>query len=167
MYKKVSKIGYVVVVLLALAAFISACSSGAKTVQGGSPSEVPGETVEEVKPSNPGGPGDAINLTGDVTRGSAIFVQRCKECHGDEGKVGIANPGSSDGSIPSLNPIDPGLVSSDLKVFATNIDLFIEHGSTPEGSNPAKIMTAFGDQKIMTAQEIADVIAYVISLNTK
>ena len=163
MYKKITKIGFFVVVLLVMAALISAC--GTKATQ--APASEGGETVEEVKPSNPGGPGEAVNLTGNATTGAAVFKKYCEECHGPEGKVGIANPVSDDGSVPTLNPIDPGLVSADLKVFATNIDLFIEHGSSPEGSNAAKVMTAFGDEKKMTAQEIADVIAYVISLNTK
>jgi mono/diheme cytochrome c family protein len=57
------------------------------------------------------------------------------------------------------------MVNADPKVFATNIDLFIEHGSTPEGDNPAKTMKALGDEKKLTPQQIADVIAYVISLN--
>jgi len=64
-----------------------------------------------------------------------------------------------------LNPIDSTMVSSDNKTFATNIDFFVEHGSTPEGTNVAKVMTAFGDEGKLTPQQIADVIAYVISLN--
>ena len=46
-----------------------------------------------------------------------------------------------------------------------NVDLFLEHGSRPEGDAPAKVMPAWGDQGILTPQQIADVIAYVISLN--
>ncbi|HEX9018228.1 MAG TPA: hypothetical protein VF806_03525, partial [Anaerolineaceae bacterium] len=61
-------------------------------------------------------------------------------------------------------------VNTDAKVFAQNIDLFVEHGSTPEakqGATPAQSMVAFGDNKTLAPQEIADVIAYVISLNKK
>jgi mono/diheme cytochrome c family protein len=43
--------------------------------------------------------------------------------------------------------------------------LFIEHGSTPEGDNPAKSMPAWGDNNTLTPQQIADVIAYIMSLN--
>ena len=89
------------------------------------------------------------------------------QCHGDLGKGGVANPGSDDGTVPPLNPIDDALVNSDAKVFAQNIDLFVEHGSTPSGSAPTLKMTPFGDQKTLDAQQIADVIAYVISLNKK
>jgi mono/diheme cytochrome c family protein len=157
MVPRFRKLIVVSMMLLLVFTFLAAC--GAKAT--------PTPAVEIPKPSNPGGPGDAINLTGDATAGAQIFVDKCQECHGAEGKVGIANPGSTDGTVPSLNPIDEGLVSADYKTFATNIDLFIEHGSTPEGDNPAKLMTAFGDKKELTAQQIADVIAYVISLNKK
>jgi mono/diheme cytochrome c family protein len=123
------------------------------------------ESEEVARPSNAGGPGEAVNLTGDATQGADIFTANCLRCHGDQGKGGIPNPGSTDGTIPPLNPIDSSMVSTDYKTFATNIDLFIEHGSTPEGTNPAFNMLAFGDQKTLTPQQIADVIAYVISLN--
>ncbi len=122
-------------------------------------------TEEVAEPSNPGGPGQAINLTGNATQGAAVFTANCTRCHGDQGKGGIPNPGSTDGTVPPLNPIDPSLVNTDDKTFATNLDLFIEHGSTPEGTNPTFSMVPFGDQKLLTPQQIADVIAYVISLN--
>ena len=120
---------------------------------------------EIARPSNPGGPGDAMNLTGDATSGAQIFQTNCVPCHGPEGKQGVPNPGSDDGSVPPLNPIDPTMVSSDYKTFAYNIDLFVQHGSTPAGTNPAISMPAWGDQNALTQQQIADVIAYVISLN--
>jgi len=142
-------------IALILVLVLAACSSG----QSSSDSEkVP-------KPSNPGGTGPALGLTGDATRGAEIFKANCVVCHGDEGKAPVANPGSTDGTVPSLNPIDEALVSSDVKTFAANIDLFLEHGSTPEGSSPALKMLAFGDTKTLAPQDIADVIAYVISLN--
>ena len=119
------------------------------------------------KPSNAGGTGPAVNLTGDATKGADVFKTNCVQCHGDLGKGGVANPGSDDGTVPPLNPIDDALVNSDAKVFAQNIDLFVEHGSTPAGSAPTLKMTPFGDQKTLDAQQIADVIAYVISLNKK
>jgi mono/diheme cytochrome c family protein len=118
-----------------------------------------------VRPSNAGGPGAAVKLTGDAKAGADVFVANCKKCHGDQGKGGVSNPGSSDGTVPPLNPIDSTLVSSDPVVYATNLDLFIEHGSTPAGDKPQQLMPAWGDQKKLTDQQIADVIAYVISLN--
>jgi mono/diheme cytochrome c family protein len=50
-------------------------------------------------------------------------------------------------------------------VFARTLDLFIEHGSTPEGPNPKDVMAAWGDDGKLTPQQIADVIAYIVSLN--
>jgi mono/diheme cytochrome c family protein len=123
------------------------------------------EPVEIARPSNPGGPGDAVNLKGDVAVGEQIFVARCSVCHGDQGKAGIPNPGSDDGTVPVLNPIDSTLVSPDYATFATNVDLFIQHGSVPAGSFPAIQMPAWGDQNLLSQQDIANLIAYVISLN--
>jgi mono/diheme cytochrome c family protein len=122
---------------------------------------------EIARPSNPGGPGDAVNLTGDATSGAQVFQTNCVPCHGPEGTQGVPNPGTDDGSVPTLNPIDPTMVSADNKTFAYNIDLFVQHGSTPAGPNPSISMPAWGDQGALTQQQIADVIAYVMSLNKK
>jgi mono/diheme cytochrome c family protein len=117
------------------------------------------------RPTNPGGPGPALSLTGNASSGAQIFAANCQVCHGSEGKGGNPNPGSTDGTIPPLNPIDPLLKDPDPKVFATNIDLFIEHGSTPDGPSPTFSMPAWGDKQLLMPQQIADVIAYVLSLN--
>ena len=148
----------------------SASVAGATSVSAGvaatAPSEpTSGTTVEIARPSNPGGPGAAATMTGDPKTGAVIFAANCKECHGDEGKVGVSNPGSTDGTVPTLKPIDETLVSKDPKVFAYNLDLFIQHGSTPEGKNPTLKMAAWGDDGKLTQQQIADVIAYIMSLN--
>jgi mono/diheme cytochrome c family protein len=140
-----------------------ACGSKPQTAQAPakpSPTEV-------TRPSNPGGAGEAVTLIGDPKKGADIFSTSCIKCHNAEGKGGIPNPGSADGTVPPLNPIDPTLYSKDYKTFAENIDLFIQHGSTPEGKNPAIKMPAVGEQKLLTQQQIADVIAYIISLNKK
>jgi cytochrome c len=121
--------------------------------------------VDAAKPSNTGGTGKALSLTGDVKNGEKVFADKCAVCHGDQGKGGVDNPGSDDTTIPALNPIDETIANKDPKVFAANLDLFIEHGSTPEGDNPTKVMLPFGDTQILQPQEIADVIAYVISVN--
>ena len=120
---------------------------------------------DAARPSNAGGPGPALNLTGDATAGKAVYEANCVKCHAAEGKGGIANPGSDDGTVPPLNPVDSTLVSKDYKVFAYNLDLFIEHGSTPSGPAPVLSMPNWGDSGKLVPQQIADVIAYVISLN--
>ncbi len=125
----------------------------------------PAAAEEIARPSNPGGPGAAATMKGDAQAGAKLFAVNCTPCHGAEGKGGVPNPGSADGSVPLLNPIDPTLVSKDPKVFAANLDLFLQHGSTPEGNHPAITMPAWGADKMLTQQQIADLIAYVMSLN--
>lgn len=148
---------WVLLVLTALLVLASACSS--------SPTATP--DADSAKPSNPGGTGKALTLTGNAQNGAKIFNDRCAECHGPEGKGGVENPGSNDGTVPALNPVDETIANADPKVFAANLDLFIEHGSKPEGDNPQKQMVGFGDNGILQPQDIADVIAYIISLNKK
>jgi mono/diheme cytochrome c family protein len=122
--------------------------------------------IDEVpEPSNPGLPGSAVGLSGDPVSGETLFKTNCATCHGDAGKGGVANPGSNDETVPSLNPIDPLLKDPNYNVFAKNIDLFIQHGSVPEGPNPFRTMPGWGDHNAITQQQIADVIAYIISLN--
>lgn len=126
----------------------------------------PTESLKDIaRPSVGGGPGQAVELTGDAVSGAKLFVQYCEACHGQEGKGGVLNPGTDDGVVPSLNPIDDTIPNPDLKTYATNVDLFLQHGSRPEGDAPAKIMPAWGDQGVLTQQQIADLIAYIISLN--
>jgi mono/diheme cytochrome c family protein len=120
---------------------------------------------EPARPSFPGGPGAAASMSGDVAQGRAQFGLYCAVCHGPEGVQGIPNPGSDDGSVPPLNPIDPTLVNSNAKTFAANVDLFIQHGSIPEGSSPLILMPSFGDHDMLTQQQIANLIAFVMSLN--
>ena len=122
-------------------------------------------TDEVPEPSNEGLPGAAIGLTGDATSGAALFKTNCASCHGQAGIGGVPNPGSTDETVPPLNPIDPLLKDPDPKVFASNIDLYIQHGSVPEGPSPFRNMPGWGDKNAITQQQIADVIAYVISLN--
>ncbi|MCL4486963.1 MAG: c-type cytochrome [Chloroflexi bacterium] len=136
---------------------------GTETVVAGT--ETVEATEEPARPSNPGGPGAAVNLTGNATAGAQVYTASCAVCHGPQGKGGVQNPGSADGTVPPLNPIDPTIKSTNPKTFATNVDLFVEHGSRPEGANPSLTMPAWGDTKALTPQQIADVIAYIISLN--
>jgi mono/diheme cytochrome c family protein len=123
-------------------------------------------TPEPARPSNEGNPGPAASMAGDANRGKVAFGQYCSICHGPEGVLGYPNPGSEDGSVPPLNPIDPTIVDPDPKVFATNVDLFIEHGSIPDGEHPTLLMPSFGDSKMLTDQQIADIIAYIIQINS-
>ena len=153
MNKKIAVFG---ITLLIITTLLAACGSPA--------TQAPQQGPVQPNVPNPGGPGEAINLTGDPAAGANVFA-KCRSCHGRDGKGGQANPGSAAGTIPALNPIRPELKGANAKEFATNLDLFIEHGAKPTGSNPERSMAAFGDRKMLTPQQIADVIAYIISLN--
>ncbi len=137
------------------------------TAAGGPTPSTPAVAVPNCGKSNCNQPGAAItqNLTGDATAGAQVFVASCQMCHGDQGKGGVANPGSTDGTVPALNPTDTMFNPKDRKTFALALDLTIEHGSTPDGPSPALKMPAYGDNKLLTPQQIADVIAYILSLN--
>jgi mono/diheme cytochrome c family protein len=161
-----NQIGYVI-------AYLKAIQGIAPIPPGSPPAPEPTEappapgapTPEPAKPSESGGPGPAANLKGNPDQGKVAFGQYCAVCHGPEGVQGVANPGSDDGSVPTLNPIDSTLVSQDYATFAANLDLFIEHGSVPAGEGPQIMMPPFGDRKMISDQQIADLIAYVMHLN--
>jgi mono/diheme cytochrome c family protein len=126
---------------------------------------IPQTTDEASKSTAAPLPGLAVTLTGDPAAGLTVFEAQCVKCHGEAGAQGIENPGSTDGTVPTLNPIDPGIKNTDPKTFATNLDLVIQNGSTPDGASPKLTMPSFGEQGILTQQQIADVIAYIMSLN--
>jgi mono/diheme cytochrome c family protein len=136
------------------------------------PTEVPlppdsptAEPEGPARPSNEGGPGAAVNLTGNSNNGRVLFGMFCAACHGPQGIVPVPNPGSDDAAVPPLNPIDETIVDPDIKVYDSNLDLFIEHGSVPAGPAVQINMPAFGDQKFLLPQQIADIIAFVIEIN--
>jgi ubiquinol-cytochrome c reductase cytochrome b subunit len=110
-------------------------------------------------------PGPAAYLVGNPPHGKKLYNKWCSQCHGKDGKGGVANPGSQSGKIPSLNPISESLYSSNPVTFAENIDRIIQHGSKPPGPNPEKTMPAFGDDLKLTQQMIAEIEAYILKLN--
>lgn len=110
-------------------------------------------------------PGQAAYIIGNIDHGKDIFEQKCAACHGPEGTDKVPNPGSEDRFVPPLNPIDRELFSKDPKIFAENIDRYIQHGSIPPGPNPQFHMLAFGYDHTLTQQQIANVEAYILHLN--
>ena len=59
----------------------------------------------------------------------------------------------------------PTIANSDPKVFAANVDLFVQNGSVPDGPSPLLIMPPFGQSNMLTQKQIANIMAYVMSLN--
>ncbi|MFN2264431.1 MAG: cytochrome b N-terminal domain-containing protein [Anaerolineales bacterium] len=112
-----------------------------------------------------GPPGLAADVMGSAQHGSVLFSNECTSCHGNQGIGGVSNPGSDDGEVPSLNPIDSEFVDQNPQIFAENIDRIIQHGSIPSGPNPKLAMPAFGETNTLTQQEISDIEAYVLQIN--
>lgn len=120
---------------------------------------------EEARTAPKGRPGQAAYVIGNANHGKDIFELKCSSCHGPLGTDKVPNPGSDDGFVPALNPIDLDLLKKDPQTFAKNIDTFIQHGSVPSGPNPQFHMLAFGDDHTLTQQQIANVEAYIMHLN--
>jgi len=83
-------------------------------------------------------------------------------CHGPHGNPQTAGFNAPKG-VPSLNPIDRAVFNADPQSFVDHIDQFIQHGipNTQGGPN----MPNFGDSNALTQAQIADLEAYVLSLN--
>ena len=112
-----------------------------------------------------GQPAAAASLTGNWKKGEFLFSIHCQSCHGPRGTDKVPNPGSDDGTVPPLNPIDPDLKDKKPAAFAAKIDRFIQHGSMPDGPGPALFMPDWGDSRSLSQQEIASVEAYIMRLN--
>lgn len=112
-----------------------------------------------------GPPAEAATLSGNWKSGKVLYERRCEPCHGRRGAGSVKNPGSDDGTVPPLKPIDPALAGKTPAAFAANIDRIIQHGSIPDGRNPALFMPNWGDSRALSQKEIADVEAYVMRLN--
>jgi uncharacterized repeat protein (TIGR01451 family) len=112
--------------------------------------------------------GPAASIHGDPARGRPLFAANCAACHNDRGLGNVPNSGSNDGTVPPLNPIDPGFLEQsqgDPAKFVQPMDLFLQHGSRPAGESPQFSMIPWGDQMLLSQQAIADVEAYVMQLN--
>jgi len=112
-----------------------------------------------------GKPGPAAYMIGNPEHGKQIFTQQCESCHGLHGTDNVPNPGSADGKVPPLNPIDSTLYSRNAQTFVEHIDPIIQHGSMPAGPHPQLHMLPFGDSHSLTQEQIAEVEAYVLQLN--
>jgi ubiquinol-cytochrome c reductase cytochrome b subunit len=107
----------------------------------------------------------AVQLIGNARHGSLIFADKCRSCHGPQGRGGVPNPGSSDGTVPPLAPIDRALFDRDPEVFVSRIDPLIQHGAKPAGPQPALAMPDFGDSEALSQAQISHLEAYILDLN--
>jgi hypothetical protein len=90
----------------------------------------------------------------------------CHGPHGDNktpGFMGYMTGSKAPQGVPALNPIDRSVYNANPQLFAEHIDQFIQHGipNTQGGPN----MPAFGDSHALTQAQIADIEAYILSLN--
>lgn len=108
---------------------------------------------------------------GGADHGSTLFVLYCVECHAEKGTKGVENPGSADGEVPSLNPIDPEITGKTTQEFVDGLDAYLQNGSVPEAAtstpnaSPRLKMPSFGNTYALTQPQIADLEAYVMRLN--
>jgi plastocyanin/mono/diheme cytochrome c family protein len=111
--------------------------------------------------------GPAASMHGDPLNGRRLFALNCVTCHNDRGVGGLPNPGSDDGTVPSLNPMPEFVDDSqgNPTALARDIDLFVQHGSRPAGTNPQVSMIGWGDHQLLSQQDLADLEAYLMSLN--
>jgi quinol-cytochrome oxidoreductase complex cytochrome b subunit/mono/diheme cytochrome c family protein len=112
-----------------------------------------------------GPPGPAASIIGSAEHGATLFRLYCAGCHGQDGKGGVANPGSEGGVIPALTPIRRAFFDRDPEIFATNIDRILQHGAIPKGPLPQKNMLVFGKTHSLSQEEIADLEAYILYRN--
>ncbi len=110
-------------------------------------------------------PGKAAFIIGSAEHGAVLFEKNCASCHGPRGTGLASDSGSTTLAAPALNPIDRRLYNKSPQLFATNIDLIIQHGPRSTGSYPVLSMHAFGDLRSQTQEEIADLEAYILDLN--
>jgi mono/diheme cytochrome c family protein len=157
------------VAIFAAFALLGTGISVAKTVEAGKSTavQVPAFADRSKIPASgkQGPPAEAAALAGRWKQGKAVFGKSCQSCHGPKGTGKVKNPGSDDGTVPPLNPIDPALAGKTYSAFAANIDRYIQHGSIPDGPKPEIFMPNWGDSRALSQQEIADVEAYIIRLN--
>lgn len=106
--------------------------------------------------------GQAINMIGSVSGGRALYDEFCIQCHGPQGNTHVSGFKPVAG-VPPLRPMKKALYSKDPELFVRHIDMFIQHGTVNPENGPD--MPAFGDTEALTQPEIADIEAYVLSLN--
>jgi mono/diheme cytochrome c family protein len=135
----------------------------------GPPGPTPDSSIVSTSPVP--GPSVASHQIGGADHGSTLFALYCVECHGEKGAKGVENPGSVDGEVPSLNPIDPEIKGKTPQEFVDGLDAYLQNGSMPEAATstpnagPRLKMPSFGNTYALTEPQIADLEAYAMRLN--
>jgi mono/diheme cytochrome c family protein len=153
-----------IVVLLIVAAFL-AVGNGAQSTETSPLLPAFAQRSRVPASGKQGPPGAAAALIGNWKKGELLFARYCQACHGPRGSGKVTNPGSGDGTVPPLNPIDPDLADKKPSTFAAKIDRFIQHGSIPDGPHPVLFMPDWGDSKSLSQNEIASIEAFILRLN--
>ncbi len=144
---------------------LAAYLSSLRTAPAAVPQAQPAPAQAQPRSKSEAAPTLAATWVGTANLGGVLYDAYCAGCHGASGRGGVPNPGSTSGAVPALAPARATLASDDADEFARNLDLFIQHGSTPTGPSPAMTMPAFGDSNALTQQEISALEAYILRLN--
>jgi ubiquinol-cytochrome c reductase cytochrome b subunit len=163
--------------LVALSLAGAASTGTAIAAPTGPPGPTPDSSIVATAPT--AGPSVASHQIGGADHGATLFVLYCQECHGAKGIGNVQNPGSADGTVPSLAPIDPAIKGTTTQGFVDGLDAYLQSGSVPDAapSSPASSgsatqvatprlkMPSFGNTYALTQPQIADLEAYVMRLN--
>lgn len=165
-----------VVVLVAIVGLTWAALAPGAAVQAAAPGSAPATPASslETTPTSTG-PSLASRTIGGADHGQTLFEEYCQQCHGVAGVGNVPNPNSADGTVPPLNPMDPGISGikkgkpTDVQAFIDNMDVFLQNGSVPsakpENADPKYKMPSFGNTNALTQQQIADIESYVVQVN--
>jgi mono/diheme cytochrome c family protein len=144
------------------------------TAAPGPPPATPDSAIVST-PTAPG-PSPASHMLGSAEHGQLIYEAYCIQCHGKDGKGGVDNPNSVDGTVPEINPIDPEISGADKsghvadsQVFVDGLEPYLQNGSSPDATpttaSPKLKMPSFGNTYALSQPQIANVEAYVMKLN--
>lgn len=152
--------------ILAISDYLLSVDKGGPVAQSNSTSGSGGTLQASQTPQNQQSTkGFAASYIGNPEHGAILFRQTCEGCHGVNGVGKVPNPGSDLGTVPALNPISRKLYDSNAVQFIDNIDPIIQNGATQPGPSPALHMPDFGKSNTLTQQQIAQVEAYILSIN--
>ncbi len=154
----------------AVIVFLSSLSTRAATAESAADEKAEASAQGSSNSSSSASGVQAAGIIGNQDHGAILFHQSCIMCHGPHGNnitPGYTSYLTGDHAprgVPVLNPIDRAVYNADPQLFVEHIDQFIQHGAPNiDSSGPA--MPNFGDSHALTQAQIADIEAYILSLN--